>query len=187
MNTSFLALSNMAGIVCASNEDHTLYQLSKEEPVVIAVDPKSPIPWDSIIDGYKRLGEPLKHTDFSEYAKDFGKYLAAVDISKPSNPQPNGYDIIFLGYGTEDIFPSTFDVYVKFNDEGHLEFGDSDYGKISHDVNVLLNWIGDFDSVATLIYGSTGATKKAMLEKQMEVYETFTKRVNLKVQNTNLL
>ena len=45
MALSFLVLSNMAGIVFASNEDHTLYQLSKKEPLVVAVDPESKFPW----------------------------------------------------------------------------------------------------------------------------------------------
>ena len=77
MQTSFLSIFNKSGIACASSEDHTLYQLSKEEPVVVAVDPNSPIPWESLIDGYKRLGEPKKHSELEGYAKDFEEYISA--------------------------------------------------------------------------------------------------------------
>ena len=50
METIFIALSNMSGIACASDRDHTIYQLSKNVPLALAVRPTSPIPWDGIID-----------------------------------------------------------------------------------------------------------------------------------------
>ena len=52
MNTSFVAYMNKRGIACASDTDMTMYALSKQEPVALAVNSYSPIPWDTIINDY---------------------------------------------------------------------------------------------------------------------------------------
>ena len=66
METIFIALSNMSGIACASDRDHTLYQLSKKVPLALAVSPSSPIPWDSIIEQYKRTAGLEEKEEFSD-------------------------------------------------------------------------------------------------------------------------
>ena len=48
MKTSFVAFLNKRGIACASDTDMTLYALSRQEPVALAVNSYSPIPWDFI-------------------------------------------------------------------------------------------------------------------------------------------
>ena len=49
MKTSFVAFLNKRGIACASDTDMTLYALSRQEPVALAVNSYSPIPCDSSI------------------------------------------------------------------------------------------------------------------------------------------
>jgi hypothetical protein len=185
MQTSFLSIFNKSGIACASSEDHTLYQLSKEEPVVVAVDPNSPIPWESLIDGYKRLGEPKKHSELEGYAKDFEEYISAqiVDISigKLSDDDVN---IIFMGYGTDDIFPSVCDISVGMTEEHTLGYLYLDKKRISSDTISLIASIGDFETVLTLIYGTTNDIKNCMVEKLYEMLDTYSERVIEKFKGT---
>lgn len=62
---SFIAIYNQSGIACASDTDNTIYRLSKEKPVAIAICPYSPIPWESIISQYLLKGEPEHHKTHS--------------------------------------------------------------------------------------------------------------------------
>jgi hypothetical protein len=81
MKTSFVAFLNKHGIACASDTDMTLYALSRQEPIALAVNSYSPIPWDSIINAYVRQGEIAKHEIFGDYARDFSNYLSTVKIN----------------------------------------------------------------------------------------------------------
>lgn len=186
MRTSFLSFSNMAGIVCASNQDHTIYQLSRTEPVAVAVDPHSPIPWDKIINKYKQMGEPQIHNDFGDYAKDFEKILSTFNLSQGTKKlSKDDANIIFLGFGKDDIFPSVFDVYVKCNTvTGELVFGDFSYGKISHKTPVFRNYLGNFENLETLFYGITRDTESYLIEKQQEMFRVFSASVVDKFKGT---
>ena len=72
----------MSGIACASDTDRTVYQLSRSYPLAVAVNSYSPIPWDSIINSYKRLGEPEEKENFEDYAKDFEKFLSSIPVTE---------------------------------------------------------------------------------------------------------
>lgn len=183
MRTSFYSIANRSGIVCASNQDHTLYSLSKEEPLAVAVDPKAPIPWDGIIDGYKRLGEPEYHSEFSDYAKDFERYLSSQSHLSGIN-LGEGTKVIFFGYGTEDIFPRIYSADVKQNDEGVLEFCNECYEKISVNNKISLCHIGEFESIETLLYGTTHSADMCILENHTKMYNAFVERVLDKFKGT---
>ena len=113
MKTSFVAFLNKRGIACASDTDMTLYALSRQEPVALAVNSYSPIPWDFIINSHLRKGEIQIHETFSDYARDFANYLSTVE-TKPSWKylSSDEKNIIFLGYGSDDVFPSAVDIMV---------------------------------------------------------------------------
>ena len=85
METIFFALSNMSGIACASDRDHTLYQLSKKLPLALAVSPTSPIPWDSIIEQYKQAGGPEEKEEFSSHIVNNTKMLTMLLDVEPSD------------------------------------------------------------------------------------------------------
>lgn len=82
METVFIALSNMSGIACASDRDHTIYQLSKKVPLALAVNPFSPIPWDKIIEQYKLTGGSEEKEEFSDYASHFLAFLSTIPVEK---------------------------------------------------------------------------------------------------------
>lgn len=118
MKTSFVAFLNKRGIACASDTDMTLYTLSRQEPVALAVNSYSPIPWDAIINTYLKQGEIAKHETFGDYARDFSDYLSTVKI----NPEwkkltDDDGKILFLGFGSDDVFPSAVDIQVQLDGE----------------------------------------------------------------------
>lgn len=82
METTFIALTNMSDIACASDRDHTIHQLSKKVPLALAVSPHSPIPWDKIIEQYKLAGGPVEKDEFSDYASHFISFLATIPVRK---------------------------------------------------------------------------------------------------------
>ena len=99
MNTSFVAFLNKEGIACASDTDMTLYALSRQEPVALAVNSYSPIPWDAIINTYLKKGEIAKHEVFGDYACDFSNYLSTVKINPAwKNLTEDDGNIIFLRF-----------------------------------------------------------------------------------------
>ena len=93
MKTSFIAFLNKHGIACASDTDMTLYALSKQEPVAIAVNPYSPIPWDNIINAYLRKGCIPLHDDFRDYARDFAEFLKTVDSVYSVSPMNGATEV----------------------------------------------------------------------------------------------
>ena len=179
METIFIALSNMSGIACASDSDHTLYQLSKNVPLALAVNPSSPIPWDIIIDQYKQIGGLEEKKEFSDYAAHFLSFLSTIPVEKTWSTQSrNDLNIIFMGYGKEDLFPSIYDVILKINpDKNQLEEDFSEYNKISHDNIAAINLLGDIEGVSTLLFGATNNTKELILQYYAKQLENYKERV----------
>lgn len=77
MCPSFFALCSKDGIASAADTDHTIFSLSDNLPVAIAVNPLSPVSWEIIIGEYKQT-KPEECELFSGYATDFGKYLSSL-------------------------------------------------------------------------------------------------------------
>lgn len=186
MLTTFIALSSMSGIACASNTDHTIYQLSKKQPLALAVNSYSPIPWDSIINAYKTKGEPECKEDFEDYAKDFLNYLSSVSMKKNwKNLSDDEANIIFMGFGQEDLFPCAYDVLLGYdNDTNHLEMKEHLYTRISHQNQAYFNMLGNLGSVSTILWGSTNDTKNFLLKKHVELFDVYKKRVLEKFKGT---
>ena len=186
METIFIALSNMSGIACASDIDHTLYQLSKKVPLALAVSPTSPIPWDSIIEQYKQTGGPNEKKEFSDYAAHFLTFLSTIPVDKSLKFQSqHDLNIIFMGYGKEDLFPRVYDVILKVNpDKNILEEDFSEYNKLSHNKRADFNMLGDFEGVSTLLYGSTGDTREMIFKHYIKQYKTYKERVIEKFKDT---
>ncbi len=179
MNTSFVAFMNMRGIACASDTDMTLYALSKREPVAIAVNSYSPIPWDTIINSYLRRGDITLHENFTDYAYDFADYLLTVEGNgKWDNLSEDDSNIIFLGYGTDDIFPSAVDIMVRYDGGDKklkcdfiTEFG------ISHEADSNFFTLSHFENVESVIYGCNQLLREKLLEKQVDCFKIYKQRV----------
>ena len=185
MIPSFFALFSKAGIACAADTDHTIYRLSKDLPIALAVNPASPIPWDAIIEDYKRSFHPEPHELFADYASDFELYLSTLRIEeKWRNLSQRDANVMFFGYGSEDIFPSVYDVNVMVNENGALGFDDSAVHSVTQKDSAFFHMLGDFDSVSTLLFGSTARTRDFFFEKHVAIWEKYSDRVMAKFKGT---
>ena len=186
MKTTFIALSSMSGIVCASDTDHTIYQLSKHQPLAIAVNPYSPIPWDKIVIAYKEKGEPEGKMEFEDYALDFLNYLSSFPADESwRGLSTHDRNIIFMGYGQEDLFPSLYDILLQYNSKSKcMEMEEKLHTRISHQHSASINQIGEFDSVSTLIYGAPRETNEKLLDKHVELFNIYKQRVIEKFKGT---
>jgi hypothetical protein len=178
MITTCIAISNMSGIVCASDANHTIYQLSRRQPLAIAVNPHSPIPWDNIIHGYKEKGEIEAKENFEECALNFLDHLYSYEVEDSwKNLSLNDGNIIFMGYGKEDMFPCLYDVILQYNSETSKLEAHNTYTQIAHNQRSAINLLGNLDSVSTLIWGANAATNQYLLKKHMELFEIYKQRV----------
>jgi hypothetical protein len=178
MCPSFFALFSKAGIACAADTDHTVYRLSKDLPVALAVNPLSPIPWEKIIEEYKRNLEPKPHKSLAEYAADFDTFLSTHTVEKaPKTLSLHDANIIFFGFGSDDIYPSAFDVNVIIKENDTLGLADSYVHRISDRGSSFFHLLGDFDSVSTLLFGATDRTRTFFYNKHVAIWEEFARRI----------
>ncbi len=188
MSTTCIAISNMSGIACASDTDRTIYQLSKSYPlaVAVAVNSYSPIPWDTIINRYKRLGEPEEKENFEDYAKDFEKFLSSIPVTEDyQGLSTDDSNIIFMGYGKEDLFPQIFDTCIRLTN-GKLSFDNdrTEIFKVSHQEYAHINLLGNLDSVHTLIWGATRDVNDILLENHVKTFNVYKERVLQRFKDT---
>jgi hypothetical protein len=169
----------MSGIACASDRDHTIYQLSKRVPFAVAVNPDSQIPWYNIIEQYQLSGEPEESEEFSDYVTHFVSFLSNHFAEKSWSDLPaDDTNVFFMGYGKEDLFPSVYDTILKVNPEnGQFETTQVGYNKISHQECTAINHLCDIDSVSTLLFGVTNKTRDALLPIYTKLFESYKDRV----------
>lgn len=179
MNTSFVAFMNKRGIACASDTDMTLYSLSKREPVAVAVNSYSPIPWDKIINAYLRKGDIALHENFTDYARDFADFLLTVEGNgKWTHLSDDDSNIIFLGYGTEDIFPSAVDIMVRNDDtEQKLKCDFNIEFSISHEYESNFFTLSHFVNMESVFFGSNAQIREKLIDKQVECFKKYKQRV----------
>jgi hypothetical protein len=183
MCPSFIALFTKAGIACAADTDHTIYSLSKEYPVAIAVNPASSIPWERIIEDYRRLPAQA-HPAFQDYGVDFEKYLKTVPfVEGPRHFSEEDAKIILMGFGTEEIFPSGLEIIVGVKD-GSLCFQDVTVDKVCHRDYAFFHLLGNHESISTLLWGSTTQVKQVLYNEQLETFQKYARRVTEKFQGT---
>ncbi len=179
MKTSFVAFLNKRGIACASDTDMTLYALSRQEPVALAVNSYSPIPWDSIINTYLRQGEITKHEIFGDYARDFSSYLSTVKINPAwKNLTEDEGKIIFLGYGSDDVFPSAVDIQVHLDDESDKLVCDFNIERgIDHGNETDFYTLTHFDNTQPIMFGISDVAREKLIEKQSALIDIFKQRI----------
>ena len=186
MKTSFVAFLNNRGIACASDTDMTLYALSRQEPIALAVNSYSPIPWDFIINSYLRKGDIQIHELFSDYARDFASYLSTVD-TKPSWKylSSDEQNIIFLGYGSDDVFPSAVDITVKYDEKTKKLSCNFDTDRsITHHNRADYFMLSHFENTQPVMYGIVESARQKLIEKQNTLVETFEERIMEAVKGT---
>lgn len=185
---SFLAIYNQSGIACASDTDNTIYRLSKEEPVAIAICPYSPIPWECIITQYLRKGEPEHHKTLEEYARDFETFFQQFHADKAWNKLGiNELNLIFLGYGQDEIYPSVCDIQIEVDEDTEkMKLGEIGIKQtnLSRDENAGYNWNGNFERLASILFGATEQVKDFATEKQFDLFHAYKQRVIEKFKGT---
>lgn len=179
METSFLYMANMSGIVCGSDTDMTIFQLSKKTPVVLAISATSSIPWFQIIEEYRRQGESKYYSDFDGYVDDFERYLSTVEINfKLPTLDINDCNLLFMGYGENNIYPIICNVYVTLDkDSKRLYFNEVDFCEISHENRTSSSHIGNFEQVSTLFQGATSQMIDYVESKTRDFFEEYISRV----------
>ena len=179
MGTSFLYMANMSGIVCGSDTDMTIFQLSKKTPVVLAVSATSSIPWPQIIEDYRKKGEQQYHQDFEGYIDAFEKYLSTVEVDFDLKTLDiDDCNLIFMGYGESDIYPTIYDIYVGVDETSRgFYFEEVDACEISHDTNTSSGYIGNFDLVSTLFQGATPQMFGFVEDRAKEFIDEYISRV----------
>lgn len=186
MNTSFVAFLNKHGIACASDTDMTLYTLSRQEPVAVAVNQYSPIPWDTIINTYLKRGEIAKHDVFGDYARDFCNYLCAVEANPACKKMTDDDgNIVFLGFGADDLFPSAVDIMVRYDEETGKLVCDFDIERgIDHDNETDFFTLSHFENTQPVIYGISDIIRQKLIDKQVELINVFKERIMDTVKGT---
>ena len=186
MKTSFVAFLNKEGIACASDTDMTLYALSRQEPVALAVNSYSPIPWSAIINSYLRKGEISKHEVFGDYARDFSNFLSSVKINPAwKNLTEDDGNILFLGFGADDVFPSAVDIQVHLDEESSKLVCDINNERgIDHDNETDFYTLSHFDNTQPLIYGISDVARAKLIEKQVSLVDVYKQRIMDAVKNT---
>lgn len=183
MNTTFVAISSMSGITCASDTDHTIYQLSKTQPLAVAVSPHSPIPWNHIINTYKRKGEPEFKHNFDDYVQEF--FNLCLNLSKlPKDLSVEDRNIIFMGYGKDDLFPSVIDVLISLKEGNRIEIDEKIITTISHKERASIRCLGNLESVSTILSGATNETRQFLYQKHLEQFDVYKQRVTEKFKGT---
>lgn len=179
MSTTCILISNMSGIACASDSDHTIYQLSSKIPLAIAVNSYSPIPWDTIVNSYKRLGEPEEKENFEDYAKDFESFISTLPVSEDySDLSMDDSNIIIMGYGKEDLFPQIYDTCISLaNGKFMFDSERTQFSKVSHKEYAHINLLGNFDDVYTLMWGATPDVNDMLLENYVKTFNIYKERV----------
>ena len=182
---AFIAILNKSGIACASDADHTIYRISRKEPLALAVEPDSPVCWEKIIDGYLARRNDIPKKNISFYARDFEDYLCELPSEAAwSSLREKEANIIFMGYGQDDVYPSVFDVKVAIDDEGYLCFGLAQKGKVGFRNPAFFHFLGDFERVAPLLFGATTETRRVLYESRCRMTEAYRERIMEKFKGT---
>lgn len=182
----FFSISNQSGIACVSSAVGTLYQISHEEPLAIAVCPSSPIPWKSIVTDFVNKGEPSKRLSLEEYAKDFEEFLQPYQAKVAWNKlDQEKLKIIFLGYGAESIYPSSCNVTLCVDTSTNkLRFSQYDTKQISVDYSAAFDWNGKFSRLEPILFGRNKQTLNHMKKKLLNMFENYKLEIISKFENT---
>ena len=186
MNTTFVAIANLSGIACASDSDHTIYQLSKQLPLAIAVNAHSSFPWRSVINDYLLQEVPQEHELFDEYINDFELFLSKTKPSKTAkNLAFDDAKVIFMGYGSNDLFPRLCEGIAGYHpDTGILCFMKKEITSLSQESFSAFGFLGDLDSVSTLLWGTNQSSKDFCLKQHIKVFDEFLNRIRKKFKGT---
>ena len=178
MLPSFFTLLSKAGIACAADADHTIYRLSEKLPVAIAVNPASHIPWERIMKQYTERLNPTPQVFFENYVNEFELFLSTLLVENSwKGLSPEETNIIFLGYGSGDLFPAVYVVYVQVDEGGMMGLAEGVVQRVSLQEPVHIHWLGDFDSVSPLLFGASPKFREFFNKRYRPIWEGYSERM----------
>ena len=179
MTPSFFALFSRAGIACAADAYHTIYRLSDKRPVAIAVNPESPIPWEKIIKKSQEQLAPTPQASFVNYANEFDLFLSTIETKDSwKDLSPEESNILFLGYGEDDIFPSAYDTLVQIDENGMMGLGDGELSVVALDKEpAFFSFMGDVECVSPLLFGASSRIQEYFYDCYSPVCRGYVEKV----------
>lgn len=162
-NPSFIALMNKTGIACAASDDFSIYKLSSKEPLAIAVNPKSEIPWEKIIGKYKQSGEPEPQITLALYAEQLLSFVNSLGLTSLGLKDDK---VVLLGYGSQDIYPSVYSFSLDTDADGVFVITEIENEQISGQTPTTFVTLGDFERISPILYGASARIRGYYEEKQ---------------------
>lgn len=175
MKPTFIALGNKSGIACAGSADHLIYDLSRQMPMALAVERDGRFPWGKVIDDYRTMDRATSCQTVKEYARDFEAYLAGLPILKTAPPRET--NLIFSGYGKEDVFPTVIDVVFGLRENGKWGFGSCGLICLDHSVQAAISHFGDIRHIEPLLFGCTHEVQERMSARMVSELEAYHERI----------
>lgn len=174
-NPSFIALMNKAGIACAASDDFSIYKLSSKEPLAIAVNPKSEIPWEKIIGKYKQSGESEPQITLALYAEQLISFMNGLGLTSLGLKDDK---VVLLGYGSQDIYPSVYSFSLDTDADGVFVMTEIENEQISGQTSTTFVTMGDFERISPILYGASARIRGYYEEKQRVAKSEFMSRLH---------
>lgn len=174
-NPSFIALMNKTGIACAASDDFSIYKLSSKEPLAIAVNPKSEIPWEKIIGKYKQSGEPEPQITLALYAEQLLSFMNGLGLTSLGLKDDK---VVLLGYGSQDIYPSVYSFSLDTDADGVFVMTEIENEQISGQTSTTFVTLGDFERISPILYGASARIRGYYEEKQRVAKSKFMSRLH---------
>lgn len=174
-NPSFIALMNKTGIACAASDDFSIYKLSSKEPLAIAVNPKSEIPWEKIIGKYKQSGEPEPQITLALYAEQLLSFMNGLGLTSLGLKDDK---VVLLGYGSQDIYPSVYSFSLDTDADGVFVMTEIENEQISGQTPTTFVTLGDFERISPILYGASSRIRGYYEEKQRVAKSEFMSRLH---------
>ena len=175
MKPLLIALGNKSGVACAGSADHLIYDLSRQMPMALAVEHDGRFPWEKVIEDFRALDRAASCKTLEEYARDFEAYLAGLPVLATAAPLET--NLIFFGYGREDVFPTVFDVVLGPQENGKWGFGSCARICLGHSDPATIHYFGDIRHISPLIYGQNGAVQERMSGRLVSELEAYHDRI----------
>ena len=175
-NPSFIALMNKSGIACAASDDFTIYKLSSKEPLAIAVNPRSKIPWEDVLGKFKQLGDPESQITLSMYAEQLMGVMNGIAGLSGSGLKDE--KVILLGYGSQEIYPSVYSFSLDAAAEENIILQEIENVQIDGQTPTTFVTMGDFDRISPILYGVSPRIRDCYEETQKSVKSEFVSRLH---------
>lgn len=172
--TACMAFFSQAGIACASDTDGTIRLLSKTRPFAAALDPHSPIPWETICEEYLREQKNLPAGSLKQYFDDFTDFILKKNYRCDKKEKDHISEFVFMGFGENDLYPSLLYGFSSVGDDGCPEFFVKEEISVKNEMmSSYFFGIGTFDTLLPILQGVSDEMNEKFRECQNELFSGF--------------